>query len=98
MYPPVAIRELVLNALIHRDYSFHTETSPILLRLFSDRLEIENPGGLYGRMTLDLLGRMSADTRNPLQCLMSIRGCSSSSISLGNAVIIMLRTKSEVMK
>lgn len=65
LYPPVAIRELVLNALIHRDYSFHTETSPIALRLFCDRLEIENPGGLYGRMTLDLLGRMSADTRNP---------------------------------
>lgn len=39
--------------------------APISLRLFSDRLEIENPGGLYGRMTLDLLGRISADTRNP---------------------------------
>lgn len=65
LYPPVAIRELVLNALIHRDYSFHTENAPISLRLFSDRLEIENPGGLYGRMTLDLLGRISADTRNP---------------------------------
>lgn len=65
LYPPVAIRELVLNALIHRDYSIHTETAPISLRLFSDRLEIENPGGLYGRMTLDLLGRISADTRNP---------------------------------
>lgn len=69
LYPPVAIRELVLNALIHRDYSFHTETSPITLRLFSDRLEIENPGGLYGRMTLDQLGRMSADTRNPFIAL-----------------------------
>lgn len=65
LYPPVAVRELILNALIHRDYSFHTETTPISLRLFSDRLEVENPGGLYGRMTLDLLGRMSADTRNP---------------------------------
>lgn len=65
LYPPVAIRELVLNALIHRDYSFHTETAPISLRLFRDRLEIENPGGLYGRMTLDLLGQISADTRNP---------------------------------
>lgn len=65
LYPPVAVRELILNALIHRDYSFHTETTPISLRLFSDRLEIENPGGLYGRMTLDLIGRISADTRNP---------------------------------
>lgn len=65
MYPPVAVRELILNALIHRDYSFHTETTPIMLRLFRDRLEIENPGGLYGRMTSDMLGRMSAETRNP---------------------------------
>lgn len=65
LYPPIAIRELVLNALIHRDYSIHTETAPITLTLFQDRLEIENPGGLYGRMTLDLLGRTSADTRNP---------------------------------
>lgn len=28
-------------------------------------MEIENPGGLYGRMTLDKLGKVSADTRNP---------------------------------
>ena len=33
--------------------------------MFSDRFEIENPGGLYGRMTLDRLGKVSADTRNP---------------------------------
>ena len=33
--------------------------------MYSDRFEIENPGGLYGRMTLDSLGKMSADTRNP---------------------------------
>ena len=65
MYPPIAVREIVLNALIHRDYSQYTENTPISLRLFRDRLEIENPGGLYGRMTLDLLGRISADTRNP---------------------------------
>ncbi len=64
-YPIVAVRELVLNALIHRDYSIHTDSSPISIRRFSDRLEIENPGGLYGRMTIDQLGKMSADTRNP---------------------------------
>ena len=33
--------------------------------MYSDRFEIENPGGLYGRMTLDRLGKVSADTRNP---------------------------------
>lgn len=61
----MVVRELLLNALIHRDYSFHTENAPIALRVFSNRLKIENPGGSYGRMTLDLLGQVSADTRNP---------------------------------
>lgn len=64
-YPVIAIRELILNALIHRDYSIHTDSAPITIRMYSDRLEIENPGGLYGRMTLDRLGKVSADTRNP---------------------------------
>lgn len=56
-YPVIAIRELILNALIHRDYSIHTDTTPITIKMFSDRFEIENPGGLYGRMTLDRLGK-----------------------------------------
>ncbi len=64
-YPVIAIRELILNALIHRDYSIHTDSTPITIRMFSDRFEIENPGGLYGRMTLDRLGKFAADTRNP---------------------------------
>lgn len=64
-YPVIAVRELVLNALIHRDYSKHTESAPITITMYSDRMEIENPGGLYGRMTLDNLGFVSADTRNP---------------------------------
>lgn len=33
--------------------------------MFSDRLEIENPGGLYGRLTINDLGKIGADTRNP---------------------------------
>jgi ATP-dependent DNA helicase RecG len=33
--------------------------------MFSDRLVIENPGGLYGRVTLDSLGKAVADTRTP---------------------------------
>ena len=64
-YPVIAVRELVLNALIHRDYIIHTESAPITITMYSDRMEIENPGGLYGRMTLDSLGFVSADTRNP---------------------------------
>ncbi len=64
-YPVMAIREIILNALIHRDYSIHTDSAPITVRMFKNRIEIENPGGLYGRLTLDNLGKVSADTRNP---------------------------------
>ncbi len=64
-YPIKAVREIILNALVHRDYSVHTERSPIRLVMYEDRLELENPGGLYGRITVDDLGKVAADTRNP---------------------------------
>ena len=64
-YPMVAVRELVLNALIHRDYSIHTEGSPVRVVLYADRIEVESPGGLYGRVTVEDLGHVPADTRNP---------------------------------
>ena len=64
-YPMIAVREIILNALVHRDYSIHTEDSPIRVILFSDRLEVENPGGLYGRLTIADLGKEPGDTRNP---------------------------------
>lgn len=65
-YPIEAVREAVLNALIHRDYSIHTEGIPVQILLFKDRLEIRNPGGLYGRIKLDQLGTAQPDTRNPV--------------------------------
>lgn len=42
MYPPLALRELVANALIHQDFSL-TGTGP-LIEVFSGRVEIGNPG------------------------------------------------------
>ncbi len=65
-YPMNSVREAILNALVHRDYSFHTESMPVRLTIFSDRLEIQNPGGLYGRLSLDMLGKIQPDTRNPV--------------------------------
>ena len=41
-YPMIAIREVILNALVHRDYSSFTQNSPITICMFSDRIEIEN--------------------------------------------------------
>lgn len=64
-YPIKAIREIILNALIHRDYSIHTENEPIRLTIFDDRIEISNPGGLYGRLSIDELGKVHSDIRNP---------------------------------
>ncbi|MDR3294116.1 MAG: putative DNA binding domain-containing protein [Clostridiales bacterium] len=64
-YPIKAIREIILNSLIHRDYSIHTDGSPIRIVMYKDRIEVENPGGLYGRLTVDDLGKAAADTRNP---------------------------------
>ncbi len=64
-YPLKAVREIIINAVVHRDYSVNTENSPVRIMMFSDRLEVESPGGLYGRITIDNLGKVGADTRNP---------------------------------
>ena len=65
-YPITAVREAILNALVHRDYSIHTEGMPIQIQMYDDRLEIRNPGGIYGRIKLDQLGKQQPDTRNPV--------------------------------
>ena len=70
-YPIEAIREAVLNALIHRDYSPYTEGTPVQIDFFSDRLEIHSPGGLYGRMTVEDLGHTRPDLRNPALATMA---------------------------
>ena len=65
-YPIVAIREAVLNALIHRDYSIHTEGMPIQIRIHPRRMEIISPGGIFGRLRVEQLGKLQPDTRNPV--------------------------------
>ena len=70
-YPINAVREAILNALIHRDYSVHTEGTPIQINFFTDRLEIHSPGGLYGRMTVEQLGKARPDLRNPTLATMA---------------------------
>ena len=64
-YPEVALREAIVNAVAHRDYSHFVRGSHIQVRMFADRLEIENPGGLYGRVTIDKLHE-GQSTRNRL--------------------------------
>ncbi len=64
-YPLKALREIILNALIHRDYSQYTENDPIRIEVYEDRIEVTNPGGLYGRLSIDQLGMIRSDIRNP---------------------------------
>lgn len=65
-YPILAVREVLINAIVHRDYSIHTEGMPIQILMYDDRLEIHNPGGIYGRMRVDQIGKVQPDTRNPV--------------------------------
>jgi ATP-dependent DNA helicase RecG len=61
-YPTEAVRELLMNALLHRDYQ---STSPVRFYEFSDRIEIQNPGGLYGEASPENFPRVNA-YRNPV--------------------------------
>lgn len=63
-YPIKAVREAILNALVHRDYSIHSENVPIRIEMYRDRMEITNSGGLYGRISIDALGKVHPETRN----------------------------------
>jgi ATP-dependent DNA helicase RecG len=60
--PLAALRELVANALVHRDLGPHTQSKRVEIRLRNDRLVISNPGGLWGvsRQQLGLPGGKSA--------------------------------------
>ena len=64
-YPEAAVREAVCNALMHRDYSPLGRGSQVQVNMYADRLEVLSPGGLYGAVTVDLLGEPGASsTRN----------------------------------
>ncbi len=61
--PPAAVRELVLNAIIHKDYSAN---SPVLIRVYGDRIEFWNPGSLPEGWTVGrLLESHASAPRNP---------------------------------
>ena len=63
-YPIKAVREAVLNALVHRDYSMYTENTPVSIEMYRDRMVIRNPGGLYGGGSTKQLGKGRPETRN----------------------------------
>ena len=60
--PPEAVREAVINAVVHTDYA--QRGAPIRLSIFDDRIEIENPGLLPFGLTLEDLPRGVSKLRN----------------------------------
>ncbi len=61
-YPPIAIREAVINAIVHADYSI--KGSSIIVAIFDDRIEITNPGGLPYGLSLEDAIAGSSRSRN----------------------------------
>jgi len=63
-YPVEALRQLVYNAVMHRNYA--ATNAPVRVYWFSHRVEIESPGGLFGRVTVETIESGATDYRNPL--------------------------------
>lgn len=61
-FPKWAIRELLMNSIMHRDYE---SNAPIKFYQYQDRIEIVNPGGLYGNARPENFPKVN-DYRNPV--------------------------------
>jgi len=63
-YPLGALQQLARNAIMHRNYE--SSNAPVRIYWFTDRIEIHNPGGPYGTVTVENFGRPGVtDYRNP---------------------------------
>lgn len=70
-YPVAAIREMLLNALVHRNYM----GAPIQIRVYDDKISIWNEGSLPAGLTLAALKRShSSRPRNPIIADVSFKG------------------------
>ncbi len=65
-YPTEVLRELITNALMHRDYSPESRGTQVQIELYPDRLVVKSTGGLFGGVTIDQLGaaRIESKSRN----------------------------------
>jgi ATP-dependent DNA helicase RecG len=55
-YPRLVLRESIANALMHRDYSPHARGTQVRVNVYTNRIEVINPGGLFGSVTHNTLG------------------------------------------
>jgi ATP-dependent DNA helicase RecG len=75
-YPLEALREILVNAIAHRDYSPMGRGTRTQVEIYPDRLEVISPGGLFGPVSIDRLGDdniASTRNRNLVDILESVR-------------------------
>jgi predicted HTH transcriptional regulator len=65
-YPMAAVRELIVNAVVHRDYE--NSHAQVHVRLFNDRMEVSSPGGWFGASPSDIGPTSLADLRGESKC------------------------------
>jgi predicted HTH transcriptional regulator len=63
-YPLIALRELVVNAVCHRDYS--RSSAKTRIAIYDDRIEFINPGNLMAGISIESLGQGVSEIRNPV--------------------------------
>jgi ATP-dependent DNA helicase RecG len=73
---PEVVREAIVNALMHRDYSPQARGTQIQVELFPDRLTVTSPGGLFGNVRIEALGqtRVSSSRNARLAALLQEAG------------------------
>ncbi|WP_181973342.1 ATP-binding protein [Collinsella tanakaei] len=98
--PQSVLREALVNAVVHREYSPMFAGEAVSVDIYPNRIEVTNPGGLWGGKTLETLADGSSRCRNAR--LMSLMGAASLRHgagylveSQGSGIITMLREMEE---
>lgn len=86
--PTEALREVLLNALGHRDYRMASQTRVLV---YDDRVEVINPGGLLNRLTLESIRLGLSQRRNPRIANLLARAHSARRENLGVGIPDILR-------
>jgi len=63
--PEIALREAIVNAVMHRDYSPQVQGRQVQIDIYPDRVEVNNPGGLWSDRTVDNIDESRSVSRNP---------------------------------
>ena len=91
LYPLEAIREIVINALVHRDW---TRFVDIEVGLYEDRLEVISPGGLHNSMTVEkmIAGRRYARNNILMEIMRDYGYVDHRGMGIRNKVLPLLKT------